>query len=88
MQAAAKAYKREGYKAGDFFAREICGREACGFRYDYVVQGIQHAGEADVFLQPIEGGNCCYTLSMQGRRENAQENYALFEEILRTLRFA
>ena len=83
---ARKSYKL-GYSGGELYTRELCGTESWGFRYEYLVQGVEQVGQVDVVTQQLKKGSCCYTIYFHSRKEDAEENYARHEAMLASMHF-
>lgn len=79
-----QAYRNNSYKLGGLTSGAVDGREASGFTYEYELQGIDHHGAITVFKE----GKTCLTAYLYGRKDNVEQDSALFEELLSQMRFA
>ena len=71
-----------GYRAEGPTSRLIAGDKACGFRYAYEAQGIAMCAESYVFMRR---GKIFY-LHLYAREELRGESFAVWEEILSSVR--
>ena len=77
-----KRFKRMGYKSGDLRPIKIAGIEGCNFGYSYELEGTTLACETSV----VKDGTCCYSIYYYTREECDEENRALYEEILASMK--
>ena len=77
-----RRYKKMGYHSDGLFETEVAGRKAWGFRYGHAPAG---AAEQTCETVVVKDGTCCYTIMYHTRAECAQENRALYEEILASM---
>lgn len=78
-----KALRNHGYQKGDFFETDIAGHKAHGFSYEYSVQGVTQSCRIVSVINEVT----CYNIYLYGRKENAENDLKLFEELLRTTQF-
>ena len=88
-----RCYRKGDYRNGDnrtgyyhcdgFFQRTVSGAsaQAHGFRFSYMVEGIDQEGEVLVFKRGIR----CYTLCYYTRSATAQDNQPVYEGIVKSL---
>lgn len=79
----ARSYKGLGYRNDGFFATEVAGQDAQGFRYAYEIEGVAQSAETIVFMH----GKCCYTLYYYTRSEDAARNVAIRDQAFASLAF-
>ncbi len=70
------------YQLKGYFPAEVCGKNAYGFSYSYVNQGIPTDGEVVTF----KDGSTCYTVYSYSRNEDSAENHSAFGSILASMK--
>lgn len=78
-----KTLKTNEYHCDEFFKTQVAGTEAQGLRYSYTLEERSMIGEIIVVKNDIT----CYTIYYYSRVENAEQNRAVYEDILASLRF-
>ena len=79
-----KAYANSGFRADGVVKTEVCGTEACGFDFDYQVEGIDQVGKIMVFKHVEARTCCCDTIYYYARKEQAEVGKAALDQILAT----
>ena len=71
------------YKFGGFERKKVSGRNANGFTYEYVLEGVDQIGEVLVF----QNVNCYYTLYTYALKENRQAARVVIDAIESSIQF-
>lgn len=71
------------YKFGRFERKKVSGRNANGFTYEYVLEGVEQIGEVLVF----QNVNCYYTLYTYALKENRQAARVVIDAIESSIQF-
>ena len=78
-----KVMKNNGYAFESYFDTEVAGIKACGFRYNYEVQGIPQVCEVTVLIRD----NVTYTLYFYTRPECAEKARGIYGDIVGRISF-
>ncbi|MBO7673716.1 MAG: hypothetical protein J6S63_01750 [Atopobiaceae bacterium] len=78
--------KVRDYRCDGFFSRTVTGadKEAHGFRFYYVIDGVPQSGEVLAFMR----GARCYTLCYYTRTETQDQNRPTYEAFVDSLEVA
>ena len=71
------------YKCNGFERKKVSGRNANGFTYEYILEGVEQIGEVLVF----QNVNCYYTLYTYALKENCQAARVIIDSVENSIRF-
>ena len=71
------------YKCNGFERKKVSGRNANGFTYEYVLEGVEQIGEVLIF----QNVNCYYMLYTYALKKNEQKARVVIDAIENSIRF-
>ena len=79
---ASKAYRANGYQAGEPYETQVCGTDGHAIRYEYEIGGVAQVSEVHIFKHEAS----CYTVYYYARKDAERKSRKVFQQVLDSMR--